>query len=69
VGTPDRGEHIIGKKSPNSFKPAFSPVLLLFTAMLIVVFGQMRPDRTTGYSAIFLQHQWVSTGHCPSLRR
>jgi phospholipid/cholesterol/gamma-HCH transport system substrate-binding protein len=31
----------------------FSLVLLLFTAMLIVVFGQMRFDRTTGYSAIF----------------
>jgi phospholipid/cholesterol/gamma-HCH transport system substrate-binding protein len=32
---------------------AFSLVLLLFTAMIIVVFGQMRFDRTTGYSAIF----------------
>jgi phospholipid/cholesterol/gamma-HCH transport system substrate-binding protein len=31
----------------------FALVLLLFTAMLIVVFGQMRFDRTTGYSAIF----------------
>jgi phospholipid/cholesterol/gamma-HCH transport system substrate-binding protein len=31
----------------------FSLVLLLFTAMLIVVFGQIRFDRTTGYSAIF----------------
>lgn len=32
---------------------AFSLVLLLFTAIIIVVFGQMRFDRTTGYSAIF----------------
>jgi phospholipid/cholesterol/gamma-HCH transport system substrate-binding protein len=32
---------------------AFSAVLLLFTAIIIVVFGQMRFDRTTGYSAIF----------------
>jgi phospholipid/cholesterol/gamma-HCH transport system substrate-binding protein len=31
----------------------FSLVLLLFTAAIIVVFGQMRFDRTTGYSAIF----------------
>lgn len=31
----------------------FSLVLLLFTAMIIVVFGQMRFDRTTGYSAEF----------------
>ncbi|HME49184.1 MlaD family protein [Mycobacterium sp.] len=32
---------------------AFAFVLLLFTAIIIVVFGQMRFDRTTGYSAIF----------------
>ncbi|MET0473227.1 MAG: MCE family protein [Mycobacterium sp.] len=32
---------------------ALSLVLLLFTAVIIVVFGQMRFDRTTGYSAIF----------------
>jgi phospholipid/cholesterol/gamma-HCH transport system substrate-binding protein len=32
---------------------AFSLVLLLFTAIIIVVFGQLRFDRTTGYSAIF----------------
>jgi phospholipid/cholesterol/gamma-HCH transport system substrate-binding protein len=31
----------------------FSLVLLLFTAGIIVVFGQMRFDRTSGYSAIF----------------
>jgi phospholipid/cholesterol/gamma-HCH transport system substrate-binding protein len=31
----------------------FSVVLLLFTAMIIVVFGQMRFDRTTGYTAVF----------------
>ncbi len=28
-------------------------MLLLFTAIIIVVFGQMRFDRTTGYSAVF----------------
>ena len=32
---------------------ALSLVLLLFTALIIVVFGQLRFDRTTGYSAIF----------------
>ncbi|MGH3635284.1 virulence factor Mce family protein [Mycobacterium sp.] len=32
---------------------AFSLVVLLFTAIIIVVFGQIRFDRTTGYSAIF----------------
>ncbi|WNG87880.1 virulence factor Mce family protein [Mycobacterium sp. ITM-2016-00317] len=32
---------------------AFSLVLLLFTAIIVVVFGQLRFDRTTGYSAIF----------------
>lgn len=32
---------------------AFAFVLLLFTVMIIVVFGQMRFDRTTKYSAIF----------------
>ncbi len=31
----------------------FSLVLLLFTGIIIVVFGQMRFDSTTGYSAIF----------------
>ncbi|MEB3980581.1 virulence factor Mce family protein [Mycobacterium sp. 663a-19] len=31
----------------------FSLVLLLFTAMIIVVFGQMRFDRTSAYSAEF----------------
>ncbi|UXA18287.1 virulence factor Mce family protein [Mycobacterium sp. SMC-4] len=32
---------------------AFSLVLLMFTAIIVVVFGQIRFDRTTGYSAIF----------------
>jgi phospholipid/cholesterol/gamma-HCH transport system substrate-binding protein len=32
---------------------ALSLVLLLFTAVIIVVFGQMRFDRTNGYTAIF----------------
>ena len=32
---------------------AFSLVLLAFTALIVVVFGQVRFDRTTGYSAVF----------------
>ena len=32
---------------------AFSLVLLVFTALIVVVFGQVRFDRTTGYSAVF----------------
>jgi phospholipid/cholesterol/gamma-HCH transport system substrate-binding protein len=40
----------------------FSLVLLLFTAMLIVVFGQMRFDRTTGYSAIFSNSSGLRSG-------
>jgi phospholipid/cholesterol/gamma-HCH transport system substrate-binding protein len=32
---------------------AMSLVLLMFTALIIVVFGQMRFDRTTGYTAVF----------------
>ena len=40
----------------------FSVVLLLFTAMLIVVFGQMRFDRTTSYSAIFSNTSGLRAG-------
>lgn len=32
---------------------AFSLVLLLFTAIIIIVFGQFRFDRTTAYTAEF----------------
>jgi phospholipid/cholesterol/gamma-HCH transport system substrate-binding protein len=32
---------------------AFALVLLMFTAIIIVVFGQLRFDRTTSYSAVF----------------
>lgn len=32
---------------------AMSLVLLMFTALIVVVFGQMRFDRTTGYTAVF----------------
>src|SRR6478672_6926122 len=55
VGTPDRGEHDQPMKiTGTAIKLGiFSLVLLLFTAIIIVVFGQMRFDRTTGYSAIF----------------
>ncbi|KUI32835.1 mammalian cell entry protein [Mycobacterium sp. IS-1496] len=41
---------------------AFSLVLLLFTAIIIVVFGQMRFDRTTGYSAIFTNSSGLRPG-------
>jgi phospholipid/cholesterol/gamma-HCH transport system substrate-binding protein len=40
----------------------FSLVLLLFTATIIVVFGQMRFDRTTGYSAIFSNTSGLRAG-------
>jgi phospholipid/cholesterol/gamma-HCH transport system substrate-binding protein len=41
---------------------AFALVLLLFTAIIIVVFGQMRFDRTTGYSAIFSNASGLRNG-------
>ena len=41
---------------------AFSFVLLLFTAVIIVVFGQMRFDRTNGYSAIFSNASGLRNG-------
>jgi phospholipid/cholesterol/gamma-HCH transport system substrate-binding protein len=41
---------------------AFSLVLLLFTAIIIVVFGQMRFDRTTGYTAIFTNASGLRPG-------
>jgi phospholipid/cholesterol/gamma-HCH transport system substrate-binding protein len=40
----------------------FSLVLLLFTAIIIVVFGQMRFDRTTGYSAVFSSASGLRAG-------
>jgi len=41
---------------------AFSLVLLLFTVVIIVVFGQIRFDRTTGYSAIFSSASGLRSG-------
>ena len=41
---------------------AFSFVLLLFTVIIIVVFGQMRFDRTNGYSAIFSNASGLRNG-------
>lgn len=41
---------------------AFSLVLLLFTALIIVVFGQMRFDRTNSYSAIFTNTSGLRSG-------
>jgi phospholipid/cholesterol/gamma-HCH transport system substrate-binding protein len=40
----------------------FSLVLLLFTVMIIVVFGQMRFDRTNAYSAEFTDISGLRTG-------
>ena len=37
-------------------------MVLLFTAIIIVVFGQMRFDRTTGYSAIFSNASGLRAG-------
>jgi phospholipid/cholesterol/gamma-HCH transport system substrate-binding protein len=41
---------------------AFSLVLLLFTAIIIVVFGQVRFDRTTGYTAVFSNASGLRAG-------
>jgi len=41
---------------------AFSLVLLLFTGIIIVVFGQMRFDRTNSYSAIFSNASGLRAG-------
>jgi phospholipid/cholesterol/gamma-HCH transport system substrate-binding protein len=41
---------------------AFSLVLLLFTAIIIVVFGQMRFERTTSYTAIFSSASGLRAG-------
>jgi phospholipid/cholesterol/gamma-HCH transport system substrate-binding protein len=41
---------------------AFALVLLMFTAIIIVVFGQLRFDRTTGYSAIFKNASGLRSG-------
>jgi phospholipid/cholesterol/gamma-HCH transport system substrate-binding protein len=41
---------------------AFAVVLLFFTAVIIVVFGQMRFDSTTGYSAIFTNVSGLRNG-------
>lgn len=40
----------------------FALVLLMFTAIIIVVFGQMRFDRTTGYSAVFSNASGLRAG-------
>ena len=41
---------------------AFSLVLLLFTGLIIVVFGQIRFDRTNGYTAIFSNASGLRAG-------
>jgi phospholipid/cholesterol/gamma-HCH transport system substrate-binding protein len=41
---------------------AFCLVLLFFTAVIVVVFGQMRFNRTTGYSAIFTNVSGLRNG-------
>ncbi|ANW66862.1 MULTISPECIES: virulence factor Mce family protein [Mycolicibacterium] len=41
---------------------AFSLVLLMFTAVIIIVFGQIRFDRTSGYSAEFSNASGLRAG-------
>ena len=41
---------------------ALSLVLLLFTAIIVVVFGQMRFDRTNSYSAVFSNASGLRSG-------
>ncbi|EHI14041.1 virulence factor Mce family protein [Mycolicibacterium thermoresistibile] len=41
---------------------AFSVVLLVFTALIVVVFGQVRFDRTTGYTAVFSSASGLRAG-------
>lgn len=41
---------------------AFSLVLLLFTAIIVIVFGQIRFDRTSGYSAEFSNASGLRAG-------
>lgn len=41
---------------------AFSLVLLLFTAVIVIVFGQIRFDRTSGYSAEFANASGLRAG-------
>ncbi|MDT5288577.1 MAG: phospholipid/cholesterol/gamma-HCH transport system substrate-binding protein [Mycobacterium sp.] len=41
---------------------AFALVLLMFTAVIIVVFGQLRFDRTTGYTAVFSNASGLRSG-------
>ncbi|CAN3127964.1 virulence factor Mce family protein [Mycobacterium sp. smrl_JER01] len=51
------------KPTGNALKfGAYSAVLLLFTAVIIVVFGQVRFDRTTSYSAIFSNASSLRSG-------
>ena len=37
-------------------------VLLVFTVVIIIVFGQVRFDRTTGYSAVFTDVSGLRSG-------
>ena len=64
LGPPGRGEHDQPMKITGTAIKlgAFALVLLLFTAIIIVVFGQMRFDRTTGYSAIFSNASGLRAG-------
>ncbi len=64
LGSPDRGEHDQPMKITGTAIKlgAFSLVLLMFTAIIIVVFGQMRFDRTTGYTAVFTNASGLRAG-------
>ena len=64
LGPPDRGEHDQPMKiTGTAIKLGiFSLVLLMFTVIIIVVFGQMRFDRTNGYSAEFTNASGLRAG-------
>src|SRR5690349_6678657 len=64
MGPPDRGEHDQPMKITGTAIKlgAFAAVLLLFTAIIVIVFGQMRFDRTTGYSAILSNASGLRAG-------
>ena len=50
------------KFTGTAIKLGIFALVLLFTAIIIVVFGQMRFDRTTGYSAIFSNASGLRAG-------
>src|ERR1700739_348392 len=64
MGTPVRGEHDQPMKISGTVRrlAAVVSVQLLFTAVIIVVFGQVRFDRTNSYSAEFSNASGLRAG-------